>query len=1115
MLKKVNLLVMLFLSTVLIGSVFAATWSDGGSDHLWNTAANWSGGTVPGSGEDVFINTGVEGPIIDSTVAAEAAVIRLGGNGTTDNITIAGGSLNSGHLILGEGNGSDVTVDMSGGSLTIASLWAGNNGDGTFTMTGGTIVITGEQLYVSRFGTGQGYVYLDGGTITSPGVYMAGGLIDITGGTLILNGNVTGTISTYEGNGWITAYSGRGTIECDYNISNPGKTTVTANGDGLEKAWSPTPSDDAEDVPIDAVLSWLPGSGAINHDVYLGTNPGSLSLVSEDQTELSYNPGTLLYGKSYYWRIDEFDGVTTWEGDVWQFTTTNGKASNPSPNNGAEGVAIDAVLSWSPTPQALSQDVYFGTTNPPAFVQNQPGATYTPPGDLAMATTYYWRIDGVNGDDVWEGDVWSFTTDLGKAENPSPANGEGVMDSGDIILNWTAGSTATSHNVYLGTSFNEVNNAMPAAGDLNLDGEADMDDLSVLTGQWLTDPGSSNPSADIDGDGNVDMKDFTMLAEGWKRPTPYKGNQTGTEFTPTETIELGQMYYWRIDEVDGSNVWKGDVWSFYRDFIPQTVEELWSNFDPYAEPLEAQVYREWNENVSGVNTHFKLVRYVVKTWKGQKSIMAAYYAYPVGGTNLPTLLHLHGGGQSASGAGLYEIRNHVHRGYAVMSINWGGQDMGDVINTDWGAINPNFTAGSWQNLLPYPETIDTVESPRNCGWYPVTYSALRALTFLEAQPEVDPSRLGVFGHSMGGTLTTYVAGTGDSRVKAASPSVGGAGFRTYEAYDLGPATARYITGDLELFRRTMGTESYAPRIQCPILFLGATNDFNAKMDDVYRIFALIPPSVNQLLTFAPHLNHRFTPEHNICRALWFDQHLKGSFTFPEKPASTLSLTEADHIPLFEVTPDDSATILAVDLYYSQDKDAVARFWRDAQAVQQGNKWVANCPLTASGDSQFNYLFAYANVTYQIGGTVFAISSDLHVITDAMLSSAGILKTDPTSLLIDDFARGFHDWGQYGSESWTRKTTDPKWHGPLGAQLKLRFKTAATTNFTVTLKQNPWRFYRTPSATYSKTINVSGSPNWQDIILDMSDFPGLTRWDWIDELGINPTPELDELIWIEP
>ena len=54
------------------------------------------------------------------------------------------------------------------------------------------------------------------------------GSLDLTGGTLIVNGDVTSTINGYISSGWITAYGGSGTLHVDYNTSTPGKTTVTA-----------------------------------------------------------------------------------------------------------------------------------------------------------------------------------------------------------------------------------------------------------------------------------------------------------------------------------------------------------------------------------------------------------------------------------------------------------------------------------------------------------------------------------------------------------------------------------------------------------------------------------------------------------------------------------------------------------------------------------------------------------------------------------------------------------------------------------------------------------------------------------------------------------------------
>ena len=408
--KRLHFVFTLVFVLTLAGNCLAVTWSDGGADHLWSTGANWVGGSVPTSGQNVSITNGYTGPVIDSTVAAVAAVIWIGGGSAAETLTITGGTLTSNHLILGEGLGSTVTMDMSGGSLNIYSLWAGNNGDGTFTMTGGTIVITGEQLYVSRFG-GQGHVQLDGGTITTPGLYMNGGFIDITGGTLILQGDDRGTISTYQGNGWITAFGGNSTVNVVYNGST---TTVTA--EPLIKAWGPDPEDGSSSVEIDVELSWSAGDGAVSHDVYFGTtNPPAFI---QNQPGTTYDPpGDFSLNTTYYWRIDEVNGGTV-TGDVWSFTVRDQTTAwNPDPVSGASGVASDAILSWSSGTQTVSHDVYFGATDPPVFIQNQPlgQESYDPPGDLVKGLTYYWKIDEVNDLDTYEGIIWNFTVSPGAA----------------------------------------------------------------------------------------------------------------------------------------------------------------------------------------------------------------------------------------------------------------------------------------------------------------------------------------------------------------------------------------------------------------------------------------------------------------------------------------------------------------------------------------------------------------------------------------------------------------------------------------------------------------------------------------------------------------------------
>lgn len=363
--------------------------------------------------------------------------------------------------------------------------------------------------------------------------------------------------------------------------------------------------------------------------------------------------------------------------------------------------------------------------------------------------------------------------------------------------------------------------------------------------------------------------------------------------------------------------------------VPQDVTGLWDDYDPRAEPLEPRLSKEWIQE----GDTYRLVSYNVGTFKGTKARMAGYYGFGKSSEKLPGLLHIHGGGQKAF---LSEVEYYVKRGYACISINWGGKDLGEngigQDATEWGAIDPTQKhPGQYMSFLPGPHTIESFESAKNCSWYPLVIACRRGLTFLEEQGEVDRDRLGVYGHSMGGTLTFYVAGT-DLRVKAAVPSVGGPGFLSFDVEGV-PGTARHFGGsDVEWFRRTMGHQSYAAYVKCPIFFLGATNDFNSRMDHVYKTYRLIGHE-NKGFAFAPHLNHRFTASTAVCRPLWLDSYLKESSSFPKTPESNLILKKENGIALLQVTPERRDQVASVDVYYSFDRDAIARFWRSAGVVE--------------------------------------------------------------------------------------------------------------------------------------------------------------------------------------
>ena len=100
----------------------------------------------------------------------------------------------------------------------------------------------------------------------------------------------------------------------------------------------------------------------------------------------------------------------------------------------------------------------------------------------------------------------------GLAGTPSPEDG-GTDVPRDVVLTWVSGQYAGTHDVYFGTTFEDVNAASTTA------------------------PGS------------------LLVSRG----------QTGTSYDPTGLLDFGQTYYWRVDEVNATPdkaIYRGSTWSF-------------------------------------------------------------------------------------------------------------------------------------------------------------------------------------------------------------------------------------------------------------------------------------------------------------------------------------------------------------------------------------------------------------------------------------------------------------------------------------------------------------------------------------------------------------------------
>jgi hypothetical protein len=123
------------------------------------------------------------------------------------------------------------------------------------------------------------------------------------------------------------------------------------------------------------------------------------------------------------------------------------------------------------------------------------------------------------------------------AKSPEPAN-EATDVAREVVLNWSPGEFANTHDVYFGASLEDVNNAT-----------ATVDPAGV-----------------------------------------YQGRQGDATYSIGERLGFGQTYYWRIDEVNAApdkTIFKGDVWSFTAEPISIPITSITataSGFNPGMEP---------------------------------------------------------------------------------------------------------------------------------------------------------------------------------------------------------------------------------------------------------------------------------------------------------------------------------------------------------------------------------------------------------------------------------------------------------------------------------------------------------------------------------------------------
>jgi hypothetical protein len=164
-------------------------------------------------------------------------------------------------------------------------------------------------------------------------------------------------------------------------------------------AWNPKPADGST-VKLNAatVLSWTPGAGAVQHDVYVGAgrsevaqaNTGALGVYRGRQTAPVYHlSDELAVGQRYYWRIDEVDtSGQLHKGTVWSFRVVSDLAIEDFETNdfsrfpwGCEGGT------WTITPKESHSGLYSARAGP---IGNDESSSLILTQDAQDGTVTFW-----------------------------------------------------------------------------------------------------------------------------------------------------------------------------------------------------------------------------------------------------------------------------------------------------------------------------------------------------------------------------------------------------------------------------------------------------------------------------------------------------------------------------------------------------------------------------------------------------------------------------------------------------------------------------------------------------------------------------------------------------
>ena len=502
--------------------------------------------------------------------------------------------------------------------------------------------------------------------------------------------------------------------------------------------------------------------------------------------------------------------------------------------------------------------------------------------------------------------------------------------------------------------------------------------------------------------------------------------------------------------------------------------DLWSDYDPdKGEFKEEIIKRETRDGIDYRESYISA--YVL----GEEIRVYCKYSCKTGLTRAPGLLSVHGWMGAPS-----PEKKFVADGWAVMAHDYCGMT-GDrpqftkyPASLKHGNMDRNVCGPVRSTLLDGKDITDPKQTS-DYIWYAIQR---RVLSYLEQQPEVDPTRLGATGYSYGGTLMWHL-GT-DARVKAVVAYFG-IGYTEYWRnkqvwmYNVPYIEPPKSPGE-EIYLASIAAEAHVPFITAATLFLNGSNDHHGGHERGLESFKKFPKNVPWSFAIQAR-GHHDTEKIEHDTKFWLEKHVLGKdIVWPDQPKSGITL-DNEGVPELIITPDSPEKVVKVEAFYAlKNPCSYQRSWRDAVSVKEGGRWIAKLPVLNVDD----YVFGYANITYD---TTIVHSTHFEAAIPSRLGEAR--ATDQPSDNIS--SSGYSAWsniaelegpkgikafrstnGKRGSG--TEQLHDPKWKAPPGASL--RFKFYCTEPQTVIL---------TGGDHHSSEIEITASDEWQEMVLPAS------------------------------